>query len=144
MMRSLFSAGGALRNHQVYVDVIAANIANVNTTGFKGSRVTFQEVLSQTLRYARAPQLPYGGLNPMQVGLGVRLGGIDTIFTQGSLQATGRPGDLAIEGDGFFILSDGEVNYYSRDGILDNWNNILVNVSTGLAVQGCGRSRWQH
>ena len=138
MMRSLSSAVGALRNHQIYVDVIAANIANVNTTGFKASRVTFQAVLSQTLRYARAPQVTstLGGLNPMQVGLGVRLSGIDTIFTQGSLEATGRPSDLAIEGDGFFILSDGEANYYTRDGILDSWNSTLVHVSTGMAVQG--------
>jgi flagellar hook protein FlgE len=88
MMRSLFSAISGLRNHQLLMDDVGNNIANVNTTGFKGARVTFRDVSSQTLRPGTGPPAERGGSNPLQVGLGVQVGTIDTMITQGNLQAT--------------------------------------------------------
>ncbi|NOZ06832.1 MAG: flagellar hook protein FlgE [Chloroflexi bacterium] len=137
MLRSMSVAISALRNHQVYMDVVAGNIANVNTTGYKASRISFQELLSQTLRGSSAPRGGSGGLNPIQIGLGVALGGIDTMFNQGSLQDTGRLTDLAIQGDGFFVLNSSSGFVYSRDGVLDiGLDGSLVNVATGMKVQG--------
>jgi flagellar hook protein FlgE len=106
MMRSMFSAISGLKNHQTFMDVVGNNIANVNTTGFKQSRVTFQDILSQTVRGASGPQGGRGGVNPMQVGLGTLISGIDTIQTQGTLQSTGKSTDMAIQGDGYFVTSD--------------------------------------
>ncbi|MBC7218500.1 MAG: flagellar hook-basal body complex protein, partial [Candidatus Caldatribacterium sp.] len=117
MMRSLFSGVSGLKNHQTRMDVIGNNIANVNTVAFKASRVTFEDILSQTIEGARSPQTGgAGGVNPKQIGLGVRIGSIDTLFTQGGLQTTDNPTDFAIQGDGFFIVSDGSQVYYTRDG----------------------------
>ncbi len=102
------------------MDVIGNNIANVNTPGYKSSRVTFQEVFSQTLRGASSPsgasQAERGGTNPMQVGLGVNVASIDTIQTPGNLQPTSRLTDVAIEGNGFFVVLDGESRSYTRVG----------------------------
>ena len=136
MMRALFSAVSGLRNHQVQMDVIGNNIANVNTVGFKSSRALFQEMLSQTLEAAGGPSEQRGGTNPKQVGLGMRISSIDKIFTQGNLMSTQRKTDLAIQGEGFFILTDGERQYYTRDGAFnfDREGN-LVN-SQGYMVQG--------
>ncbi|MGI6036930.1 MAG: flagellar hook protein FlgE [Limnochordia bacterium] len=121
MMRSMFAGVSALRNHQTQMDVIGNNIANVNTIGYKGSRVIFQEMLSQTIRGAGSPdhERNIGGTNPMQVGLGMNLGSIDTFHTQGNIQSTGREEDLAIEGDGFFVITDGQRNFYTRAGAFD-------------------------
>ena len=120
MMRSLFSGVTGLRNHQIKMDVIGNNIANVNTVGFKKSRVTFQDTLSQTMRGAAAPQGNRGGTNPMQVGLGMTIASIDTIHSPSSAESTGNMTDLAIEGEGYFILQgDGLDQYYTRAGILD-------------------------
>ncbi|MDQ3811855.1 MAG: flagellar hook-basal body complex protein, partial [Chloroflexota bacterium] len=105
MMRSMFSAISGLRNHQTFMDVVGNNIANINTTGFKQSRVTFQDILSQTTRGASGPQGGRGGTNPMQVGLGTLIAGVDTIQSQGTLQSTGKLTDLAIQGDGYFVMS---------------------------------------
>ncbi|MEW6523403.1 MAG: flagellar hook protein FlgE [Bacillota bacterium] len=136
MMRSMFSAIGGMKNHQIRMDVIGHNIANVNTIGFKAGRATFQEVLSQTLRGASAPQSQRGGTNPMQVGLGMKLMSIDTIFNQGSPQATGRGTDLAIQGDGFFVLKDGAGLVYTRAGAFDvDGDGYLVDAG-GRRVQG--------
>src|SRR6185436_6268726 len=99
MMRSLFSAISGLKGHQTMMDVVGNNISNVNTTSFKSSRITFQDIISQTLRGGSATQ------NPMQIGLGSQTGSIDNIMTQGNLQSTGKPTDLAIQGDGFFELA---------------------------------------
>jgi flagellar hook protein FlgE len=128
----------ALRNHQVYMDVVSSNISNVNTTGFKASRISFQELLSQTLRGSSAPRGGTGGLNPIQIGLGMALGGIDTLFTQGSLQDTGKLTDLAIQGDGFFVLNNGDGGQvYTRDGNLDvGIDGSLLNLATGLKIMG--------
>lgn len=137
MLRSMFAAISGLRNHQIRMDVIGHNIANVNTHGFKRSRVTFQEALSQTMQGASRPGDGRGGTNPMQVGLGMNLGAIDTFHTQGSLESTGRPTDLAIDGAGYFILRGvGDSHYYTRAGAF-GWdgNGTLVN-GAGLIVQG--------
>lgn len=137
MLRSLFAAISGMRSQQTKLDVTANNIANVSTTGFKGSRVKFQDMLSQTIRSASAPMGGRSGINPSQVGLGMTIAGIDTIHTQGSLQATGRVTDLAIQGSGLFVVSDGSRNLYTRDGSFGlSLSNELVNASTGLKVMG--------
>ncbi len=137
MMRSLFAGVSALRNHQVRMDVIGNNIANVNTIGYKAQSVTFKEQLAQTLRGAGAPERGRGGTNPQQVGLGVDLGAITTIHTPGSLQSTGVESDVAIEGNGFFILSDGNQTFYTRSGVFDfDRDGNLVSLLSGLKVMG--------
>ena len=137
MMRSLSMAIASLRNHQTFMDVISSNIANVNTTGYKTARVQFQELLSQTIRGSSAPRGGLGGLNPVQISLGMALGGIDTFFTQGSLKDTGRLTDLAIQGDGFFVLNTGDGYAYARDGNLDvGLDGSLLHLTTGLKIQG--------
>ena len=137
MMRSMFSAISGLRNHQTYMDVVGNNIANVNTSGFRASRVAFQDVLSQTIRPATAPTATRGGVNALQIGLGVSLASVDTVQTQGALQSTGRLADLALEGDGYFVLADGTRNYYTRDGAFDRAiDGSLVSSASGLKVLG--------
>ncbi len=137
MLRSMFSAISGLRGHQVMMDVIANNIANVNTVGFKTSRVNFQDILSQTMRGATAPTTALGGIDPAQVGLGVTVAGIDILHTQGNLQSTSKLTDMAIQGDGFFMLADGRSVVYTRDGAFDiALDGSLVNPATGLKVQG--------
>lgn len=137
MMRALFSAISGMKNHMSYMDVVGNNIANVNTTAYKSSRVTFQDILGQTVKGASTPQGGRGGTNPAQIGLGMNLGGIDSLMTQGSLQSTGKLTDFAIQGEGFFILSDGGRQYYSRDGAFDiGVDGGLVSPVTGLRVMG--------
>jgi flagellar hook protein FlgE len=147
MMRSLFSAISGLRNHQLLMDNVGNNISNVNTTGFKGSRVTFQDVISQTLRPGSGPTAERGGVNALQVGLGVQVGTIDTLIAQGNLQATDKPTDLAIQGDGYFVLSDNNQTTptytFTRDGNLSlgvapdgSTDRPLVHSATGLHVKG--------
>lgn len=138
MFQSMFSSISSIKAHQVRMGVIGNNIANVNTTGFKSSRVTFQEMLSQTLRGASRPtEGGLGGTNPMQVGLGTQVGSIDTILEQGSLQATNRVTDLAIQGNGFFVVSDGKRLAYTRDGNFDlDANGNLVHKATGQKLVG--------
>ncbi|MFN8629894.1 MAG: flagellar hook protein FlgE [Chloroflexota bacterium] len=137
MLRSMFSAISGLRAHQVMMDEIGNNIANVNTVGYKTGRVNFQDILSQTFRGASAPQGGLGSINPAQVGLGVTVAGIDVIMTQGNLQSTGRLTDMAIQGDGFFVMSDGSREYYTRDGSFDiGLGGNLINPASGLKVQG--------
>ncbi|MBP2635817.1 MAG: flagellar hook protein FlgE [Firmicutes bacterium] len=137
MMRSLFAGVSGLRNHQTRMDVIGNNIANVNTTGFKASRVNFQDILSQTVQGASAAQGNRGGTNPKQIGLGMGVASIDTIFTDGSYQTTGKQTDLSVTGQGFFIVADGATQYYTRAGNFDfdAEGNYLV-PGTGLKVQG--------
>lgn len=138
MMRSLFSGVSGLRNHQVRLDSIGNNISNVNTIGFKSSRVNFQEVFSQTLRGASSPgSSGLGGTNPQQVGLGMSVSSIDTIHNQGNLQVTGKMTDMAIQGNGFFVLSDGSSKFYSRAGTFDiDAQGNLVNPASGMKVMG--------
>ena len=137
MMRALFSAISGMRNHMSYMDVVGNNIANVNTIAYKASRVTFQDILGQTIKGASSPQNGRGGTNPAQIGLGMNLGGIDTIMSQGSLQSSGKLTDFAIQGDGFFVVSDGTRSYYTRDGAFDiGVDGGLVNPTNGLRVMG--------
>jgi len=135
----MFSGVSGLRTHQIMMDTIGNNIANINTTGFKSSQVAFEDLLSQTITGATPPQAGRGGTNPQQVGLGVKVASITQVFTQGALQATGRAFDLAIQGDGFFVLNDGNRDLYSRAGsfALDNNGNV-VNPANGYRVQGWG------
>lgn len=137
MLRSLVAAISALRNHQTFMDVIANNIGNVNTPGFKYGTVGFQDLLNQTIRGGSAPQGGRGGINPEQVGLGMALGSINQNMSQGDLQPTGKITDLAIQGEGFFILNDGVNNVFSRDGHFDvGSDGTLVNSANGFKVQG--------
>ena len=119
MLRSLYSGISGLRAHQTMLDVTGNNIANVNTTAFKASATQFQDTLSQLTRGAGVPQTANGGTNPAQVGLGVLVAGISTNFTQGAAQTTGRPTDMMISGDGFFVTSLGGQQLYTRAGSFD-------------------------
>jgi flagellar hook protein FlgE len=119
------------------MDVIGNNISNINTTGFKKGRVTFQDMLYQQLSAASRPNDEVGGVNPKEVGLGMTIAAIDTIHTQGSLQTTGVNTDLAISGTGFFILTDGSTEVYTRaGGFTVDQNGTFVNPSNGMKVQG--------
>ena len=137
MMRSLYSGVSGMQNHQTRLDVIGNNVANVNTTGFKRGRVNFQDMISQQLSGAAKPTTEIGGVNPKEVGLGVMTASIDTIFTQGNLQSTGVSTDVAIQGNGFFVLKNGEESFYTRAGAfgLDS-EGTLVNPANGMRVQG--------
>ncbi|UCD62806.1 MAG: flagellar hook-basal body complex protein [Candidatus Zixiibacteriota bacterium] len=138
MMASLFSGVSGLKNHQVKMNVIGNNIANINTIGFKTSRVNFQEALVQTLQGAGRPSDVIGGTNPVQLGLGMRVSSIDTQFQQGGLETTGQITDLAIQGEGFFVLGDLNDNrFYTRAGAFGfDANTNLVDPATGLFVLG--------
>ena len=136
-MRSLFSGVSGLLSHQTRMDVIGNNIANVNTVGFKASRVTFADMLYETLRSATRPTEERGGTNPRQVGLGVQIGSIDVLHTAGNLQPTGLTTDLAIRGNGFFVVLDGSEQLYTRAGVFDfDQEGWLVSKATGMRVGG--------
>ncbi|MBN8199596.1 flagellar hook protein FlgE [Bacillus sp. NTK034] len=138
MLRSMYSGISGMKNFQTKLDVIGNNIANVNTFGYKKGRVTFKDTMSQTISGASAAQDNRGGKNPMQVGLGTTLATIDTIHTGSSLQTTGRSLDLGIDGDGYFVVRQGDAQFYTRAGnfYLDD-NGNLVNAD-GLKVQAYG------
>ncbi|MCL2015649.1 MAG: flagellar hook protein FlgE [Defluviitaleaceae bacterium] len=136
MMRSLFSGVSGLRVHQGRMDVIGNNIANVNTIGFKSSRMTFADAMSQMVSGASAdnPETGRAGVNPMQVGLGVSIGSIDNIMTQGSAQRTDRPMDLTIQGNGFFVVSDASGTFFTRAGnIMHNGDTFSIG---GMQLMG--------
>ncbi len=136
MLRSLYAGVSGLQNHQTRMDVIGNNVANVNTTGFKKGRVTFQDILSQTASGSSRPSDTKGGVNAKQVGLGMSIASIENIMTQGSLQTTGKNTDLAITGEGFFVLQDGDKTYHTRNGnFMIDRDGTLVN-SNGMKVQG--------
>ncbi len=137
MMASLFAGVSGLRNHQVKMNVVGNNIANVNTLGFKAGRVTFQEALVQTFRGAGRPTSTSGGTNPLQLGLGMSLATIDNLFLQGGLETTGQTTDLGIQGSGFFVLSDGQQQYFTRAGAFGfDSNSNMVNPANGYVLQG--------
>ncbi|WP_449064656.1 flagellar basal-body rod protein FlgF [Planomonospora algeriensis] len=139
MLRSLYSGISGLRVHQTMMDVTGNNIANVNTTGFKGSQTVFQDTLSQMMQAAGAPQTGTpgaGGTNPAQVGLGVRLAGVQTNFGQGAAQTTGRNLDLMIQGDGFFAVQKGNEQLYTRAGAFNFDANGAMVTSDGNFVLG--------
>ena len=136
MMRSLYSGVSGLKNHQTRMDVVGNNISNVNTTGFKSSRVTFSDTLNQTLSGASAPTENRGGTNPKQIGLGSATSSIDTLFTDGSVQSTGVNTDLCLSGNGLFVVKDGNLSYYTRNGNFKFDNKGYYVNSDGLRVQG--------
>src|SRR5512133_4157195 len=137
MIRSMFTAISSLNMHQKYLDVVSNNLANANTTGYKASRVLFQDQFSQMLASGSAPADPLGGTNPAQIGLGVRLGYVSPNFTQGSLQSTGRSMDLGVQGDGFFVYGQDAGRRYSREGSMSlDSNGYLVNSASGMRTQG--------
>jgi flagellar hook protein FlgE len=116
MLRSMFSAVSGLRSHQTMMDVTGNNVANVNTAGYKATRTTFQETLTQLTRGGTAGQAGQGGINPMQLGLGVQVASTDMVFNQGASQTTGRATDLAIQGDGFFVVEGMTGQRFMRAG----------------------------
>ncbi|EII8776233.1 flagellar hook protein FlgE [Campylobacter coli] len=138
MMRSLWSGVSGLQAHQVAMDVEGNNISNVNTTGFKYSRADFGTMFSQTVKIATTPTDGRGGQNPLQIGLGVSVSSTTRIHSQGSVQTTDKNTDVAINGDGFFMVSDdgGLTNYLTRSGDfkLDAYGNFVNN--SGFIVQG--------
>ena len=139
MLQAMYSGISAIEAQQTSLDVIGNNIANVNTTAFKAGRVTFEDQLSQTIQGASAPSANVGGTNPQQVGLGVRVSSIDTVMSQGGLQSTSKPTDMAIQGNGYFMLGDtnGTGVSYTRDGSFNlDSNGNLVNSSSGAYVLG--------
>lgn len=136
MMPALFSGVSGLKNHQFRMNVIGNNLSNVNTIGYKYNRVSFADLVYQTIRDASAPQA-VGGTNPVQLGLGSFIHSVDTINTQGNLESTGRSTDMSIQGDGFFVVNDGNQNKYSRAGLMElGLRGNLVNPSDGSIYMG--------
>ncbi len=142
---SLFTAISGLKNHQLRMEIIGNNLANINTAGYKKSRVIFREMFNRMLVSGQAPTETTGGINPMQIGMGVHLASIDTLHTQGSLQATGNPTDLSINGNGFFVLQNGAALETGGNGdfVLTRSGNFNVDAEgnfiyapNGFTVQG--------
>lgn len=137
MLRSLYNGVSGLTNHQVRMDVIAHNVSNVNTIGYKKERVVFQDMLSQMMSGSAKPNQNRGGINSKQVGLGVAVASIDKIMTQGSLETTGKNTDVAVQGEGFFIEKSGNKTFYTRAGNFNvDSSQLLVNPANGMKVQG--------
>lgn len=133
MSRALLSALGGLRAHQQWMDVIGNNLANANTPGFKSSRALFSTLLSQTLRQGSAPSTNLGGTNPVQIGLGTNVSVVDRDLTQGTLDFTARPFDLALMGKGYFAVTDGTNTRYTRVGAFGlDAESFMIDVRTGM------------
>ncbi|WP_020475427.1 flagellar hook protein FlgE [Zavarzinella formosa] len=138
-LNALFTGSAGLQANSSALDVIGNNLANANTSGFKGQRVQFSDLLYQTLSAGSGPSGTTGGVNPTQVGFGVSIGAVGTSFSQGNLNPTGRTLDFGIQGSGFFVLSDGSKQVYSRAGAFDvDANGFLVDPNTGFRVQRFG------
>jgi len=139
-MTFALSAGvSGLQAHQKMLDVAGNNLANVNTAAFKSSRITFSELLSETIRKASQPTTSIGGTNPMQMGSGVGISGVSPNMTQGNIINTGNPLDLAVEGEGYFVLNDGQQNIYTRAGTFAvDAESTLIDPATGYRVQRIG------
>lgn len=134
---ALFTGLSGLRVHQTYIDVIGNNLANVSTPGFRGSRATFSDILSFTVRPGSGPNGSFGGLNPMQIGTGAFMASVDTDTNQGTLQDTGRPLDVALQGRGFFTLTNGTQNFYTRVGTFGiDADRTLIDTRSGMRVVG--------
>ena len=142
MMRSMYSGVAGLKTHQTKMDVIGNNIANVNTVAYKSQSVTFSELMYQTTQSASGPNATTGtgGVNARQIGLGVKSGAINTnISSQGASQTTNNPFDIMITGDAFFVVSNGQQNFFTRDGsfYVDGGGNLAM-TSNGYNVMGWG------
>jgi len=139
---ALYAGISGLERQQTSLDVIGSNIANVNTYGYKSQRVLFNDMLYNTLKSGTAPAGVSAGTNPSQVGSGVNISVIDTNFNEGELETTGIASDLAVEGNGFFILGDGNEQVFTRDGAFTlSQDRRLVSGSTGMSVQGWVQTR---
>jgi flagellar hook protein FlgE len=139
MLRSLYAAVSGVKGHQTYLDVTGNNIANVNTVGYKRDVLHFRDMIYQDVKNPSAPNssIPIGGVNPAQVGLGTQVGSIEHVFTQGSFQSTGIPTDMAISGEGFFVVKNDGQTLYTRAGnfSLDRDGNLVMQ-GNGYLVQG--------
>ena len=136
MLRSLFAGISGLRVNQTMLDVTGNNIANANTTGFKSSSTVFEDTLSQMLTGPSAANANRGGTNPIQVGLGVQLAATNANFTQGSTESTGNPTDMMIQGDGMFVVKQGNQQLYTRAGAFTFDNTGTLVGPNGNRVQG--------
>ncbi len=139
MMKSLYSGVSGLKSHQTRMDVIGNNIANVNTVGYKSSRLTFSEIYSQTVRGAGGSSSNLGGTNPQQIGLGVTVGAIDVNHSKGSIQRTDSATDMMVDGNGFFIVSDSDAGlnrFYTRAGNFTVDESGYLVTSNGFKVLG--------
>lgn len=137
MIKSMDTAVSAIKANQTRLDVTANNIANVNTVGYKKSRTVFSTLLNTTIRTASGATASKGGVNPSSVGSGVQVSSVDTIHTQGVLSSTGRGLDLAIQGDGFFTVSDGVNTYYTRNGAVNlSVNDGTLALANGMRLMG--------
>ncbi|MFN8557125.1 MAG: flagellar hook-basal body complex protein [Dehalococcoidia bacterium] len=144
MLRAFSSAVSGLRTQMAFMDVVANNIANVSTAGFKAQRARFSDMLYQTLNGGAAETTEQGSINPSQIGLGVRLAGVDAVMTQGALRAT-SPLDVAIEGEGFFALKDSGASaiLYTRDGASASADRAVDQPQQRHAGPGRGRRRYR-
>ena len=135
IMKSFSTGLTGLQSNQMFLDIIGNNLSNVNTIGYRADRASFTDIFSQTFSPGAAPGAGIGGMNPVQIGSGTRVGSVAKIFTQGNLQNTGRTFDLGISGEGFFRVSDGTKSMYTRAGAfgLDSGQS-LVDLATGLKV----------
>lgn len=134
-MSALYTGVSGMLSHQTRMDAVANNIANVNTTGYKSNRVLFAETMHELLRAGTSPSSAVGGSNPASVGLGVQVAGTDRNFAQGSLQATGRTTDIALQGNGLIPVTDGQTVFYTRDGALGlDANGELIHLASGMKV----------
>ena len=139
MSSALLTGVTGLQVHQEMLDVAGNNLANVNTPAFKASRITFAELLSETIKKASQPTGNAGGTNPQQMGTGVGVSGIAPLVSQGNIVKTGNPLDVAIEGEGYFVLSDGSQNLYTRAGVFSvDADSNLIDPATGYKVQRIG------
>lgn len=135
LLNSLFSGVSGLKNHQATMDVIGNNIANVNTIGFKGSRVTFSDTFNQFVKAGTNPVGSNGGTNSFQIGLGMKINSIDRNWNQGTFERTGITTDLALQGQGMFILKSNGQQLYSRAGaFIFDADGKLVNPQNGAVV----------
>jgi len=130
MLRSMYAGVSGLRTHQTMMDVVGNNIANVNTAGYKSTRSTFQEALTQVVRGAAV------GTNPVQYGLGAGIAGVDTVFSQGASQVTGRSTDLAIQGDGFFVVENNDQLTFTRAGAFGFDSTGTMTTAQGMVLHG--------
>ncbi len=138
-LQALFVGSTGLQANSAALDVIGSNLANTNTTGYKSQRVQFNDLVYQTLNPGSGPSGNFGGVNPAQLGGGVEIGAIGSNLGQGGITTTGRPLDMAIAGQGFFVLSNGSQNVYSRAGAFDvDASGFLVDPATGFRVQRTG------
>lgn len=139
MADAMLSGVSGMKAHQNMIDVSGNNLANVSTTSFKASRARFADLLSDTLKDASQPTGTIGGTNPQQIGNGVKLASVDRDMSQGSLITTGQPLDMAIEGEGYFVLNDGDSDIYTRVGAMAVDSAFyLVDPATGYRVQRIG------